>query len=341
MTKRRAGINLVAGRCTLIKIFLAMIVAGLLGCTEKRGADSTNDTPNTVDSRDNESRNKFFAENLENLTPDVPGQARAIEALRAFRNAYERHDIDDVADRLAQGFEFLYVFGGDRDEPNVFAQTREEYISKRGDWEASDTPRVRLHMAVKSFQHWPDLGLTSVVVATERESKFFNPKFLETYLFKEQDGHPRLDQLSMAPIYPPSPDLYEVSIFFADLKPPHWYLGDTDIRKDIIAIGPDAAFEKYIRTFSTRAPDRARDGDHIPVIVIFREPPPGGAQIDIVETQRGGQGRTFTSRHKVAQSGDPYFFLSGIGWFGSRGSIEVKALVNGVVVGKKTLILPP
>lgn len=317
-------------RPVALAIFIFTCASFTLRCSTEVLAGST-----TRDS----AREELFVENLRDFQPADLAAARAVKTLRDYRDAYERFSLTDIEEIFTENFELQYAFTDSTGESTILTQSREEYFNKRRGWRATDTSRRELRMAVVKLKHWPKERLTSIAVTTTRKSRYFSPRFLEVFLFEDHDGQSKLARIFMTPIFPATPDQHEVSILFADLKPLYWYLGDTDIRKDMIAMGPDAAFEKYIRKLSTRAPDRAKDGDHIPVLIIFREPPPDGSEIEIIETQVG-RGRKFKSFQRVAQMGDPYFFLTGIGWYGSRYHVEVKVIMNGVVIGEKTLSLP-
>lgn len=325
-----------------VTIVLALLVASL-PVYAGEGGDKVQTRDVSITGSADQTTADTFIENLDTLHPDDVTLERAVDALRLFRDSYERHDLPTVVSLLAQDFELVYlvgslvyVVGGDGRKLGAFIQSREDFIDKRRGWQNSSKPLIELRMAVKTVQYWPDLGITSIAVATTYYSRHFNPRFLEVYIFEDRSGTAKLARLSMTPLHPASADDYEVGIYFVRPEPPIIDLRWSNIREDMIAMGPDAAFDKYVKMMSTISPRVPRDR-LIKVLIIFREPPPGGAKVVVRQKSYRGDDTNVYDVITVSRNGDPYFFITGRKWWGHNVGVNVEVTVDGVLVGEELL----
>jgi hypothetical protein len=174
---------------------------------------------------------------------------------------------------------------------------------------------------------------------TTYKSKYFNPRFLEVFLFGKTEQGWMLRRIMVYPSLPPRPEMYEVEVFLGqyvtDRQPLRNFEQLRDLEKEMIAEGPDT-IEKYISLRKT-VPGSFRE--HYPSVILFREPPPEGALIEISEQQREFQRDSHGSVVRVAQGGNPYFLLAGSGWYGSNYTVWVQVTMDGVKITDDVLRL--
>lgn len=328
--------------CRSLSIFVVatLLLGGVSACDQGNTIGSGVSAANRTDAGMGDLRDSFFTENLAEYRPKDEGKEQAVRALNVFRDASERFDISDIEQLLTDDFElhYNYSYEGDK-ELLTLKQSRSDFLHKRREWRPRTDGALDIVMSVKAISYSEDKKLIFVWSTSTHKSKYFNPKFVEFYVFENINNQQLIKLIVMTPVYPETTEHYDVDVYFAELNDPYYDLAYTDIRRHLIALGPDAAFEKYVKRFTKRAPTKALQ-EKIPIVIIFREPPPEGSAIDIVETQIGSVGNEFRSFQRVSRYGDPYYFLANGGWRGRGYSVVVKVLVDDVLIARETLYMP-
>ena len=200
-------------------------------------------------------------------------------------------------------------------------------------------PARHLDIAVQASHLSQKTGLLAVTALTTHRSKHFAPRFLETFVFGQEAGEWKLRRIMTYPLRPPAPELYEVRVAFAEmagLRPPAREV----IARDMLAEGPDSALDKHYRLGSTtRSHVRSLDSAG-PFVVIFREPPPEGARIEILEQAYGPVSQSAQGTIVAGAPVSPFFYIvSSSTWWGSGYTVVVRVLLNGVPIAEETLTL--
>lgn len=306
-------------------IVLALLFVPLVGCTSK--------------SEEFTKREYFFEDNLEHFKTNAKNDDEVVGILKKYREFYEQFDIDNLSKIISDEFSSNYYFKDFANRNIILIQDRNEYFEKRKSWRNVSGYTQKLEMFIKSITHNEDTGYSAVIAGTTYRSKYFNPRFLETFVMRNAGDGFKIVQHIIFPMYPPKPEMHEVEIFFADVGPEYLSMESPGFQKEFNVLGPDLTFERHVRRLSKRAPGKAVS-QKAPIVIFFREPPPEGSQISIIETQIGGNGNSFYNEHIVNLRGNPYLILSGAGWHGRRYSVSVEVRLDGVRVANEILQLP-
>ena len=313
-----------APACALV-LAVAVIAAGC--------ATSQTLSPRVAQAR--AAREALFQDNLATYQPRSPDEAAALDTLRRYKRAHESFDARGLEALLAPSFEARYYPSTDSAE----AQTRAAYLEQRRDWKARPAPARHLDIAVQASHLSQKTGLLAVTALTTHRSKHFAPRFLETFVFRREGGEWKLGRIMAYPMRPPSPQLYDARVVFTEM-PGLQQPAREAIARDILAGGPDSVFEKHYRLGTTTRSGVRSLGSAGPFVVIFREPPPEGARIEILEQAYGSvseraQG-TIVARAPVS----PFFYIvSNNQWWGSGYTVAVRVLLDGVPIAEETLTL--
>jgi hypothetical protein len=280
-------------------------------------------------------RERLFQENLAAYAPRTPGEAEILKKIvDGYKRPYEAFDLDRLAQTLSPDFELRYYVR----EDEVQVQTRDDFLNARRGWKPRSGSHRKLLVSVQAIHHDERKNRYAVTALTTYQSKYFRPRFLEVMVFERKDDW-RLRRVLMYPMSPPRPEIYEVKIFFGQYLTERRTL--RGLENEITAEGPDAVFDKYLR-LSEIAPASER-GMQGPLVIIFPEPPPEGAELNVSEQQLEGFGgipRTFSpyeSFVRVTRGGNPYFYLVGSGWWGYTYSVNVRVTMNGVTIADEIL----
>lgn len=280
-------------------------------------------------------REALFQDNLATYQAKDPEEAAALDALRRYKRAHDSFDARGIEALLAPSFEARYYPSTDRAE----AQTRAAYLDQRRDWKARPAPARHLDIAVQGSHLSQKTGLLAVTALTTHRSKHFAPRFLETFVFRREGGEWKLGRIMTYPLRPPSPQLYDARVVFTEM-PGLQQPAREAVARDILAEGPDSVFEKHYRLGTTTRSGVRSLGSAGPFVVIFREPPPEGARIEILEQAYGSvseraQG-TIVARAPVS----PFFYIvSNDQWWGFGYTVAVRVLLDGVPIAEETLTL--
>jgi hypothetical protein len=281
------------------------------------------------------SREAFFQDNLATWAARSPEEAAALDVLRRFKRAHDHFDARALEPLLAPGFEARYYPSRDRAE----VQSRAAYLEQRRQWTSRPAPARTLVIAVQASHLSRKTGQLAVTALTTHRSKHFAPRFLETFVLERLAGEWRLHRLMTYPMRPPGPAFHDVAVVFTDMATPETPASDA-IARDMLAEGPDSVFDKHYRLGSTRRSNVRALGAAGPFVVIFREPPPDGARIEIVEQAYGPV--TESARGVVVAGAPPspfFYVVSTNRWWGSGYRVEVRVLLDGVQVAEETLTL--
>jgi hypothetical protein len=279
-------------------------------------------------------RDQQFQDNLARHAPRSADEGAALELLRRFQRAHETFDAAALAALLAPDFEHrLYPGSG------VQIEGRGEFLAARAGWRARPQPARELAVAVQGAHRSERSGQLAVTALTTYRSKYFAPRYLESFVFARDGGGWKLRRIMSHPMRPPAPGLHGVQIQFAGVpgtQPPT----AEAIHRDVLAEGPDVLFDRHWRlTGSSRTGvrDRTTAG---PFLVIFREPPPPGAVIQLDERAYGAISQYDSAQITVGAAPGPYFYIvSRNRWWGSGFSVHVTVRLNGVPVAEETLSL--
>ena len=268
-------------------------------------------------------RENAFRETLNTYNARNADEKELITLLKTYRDAYNASDLSRIEALLAPNFELRYHEPSSEKQYTVMVQSRSKYLEKRIAWSPKHPRQEKLIVNVLDVLLDPLGEGAAVIAATTYKSKYFHPRYIETFGFKRTSDGWFLRRILVLPATPKPKEL-NVSVSFADVD--FGYLREP---KFVAAYGPDALFAKYIQLSCCLSRQRQK------LVVIFAEPPAPGAGIIVRETQIG-RGRTFES-FTYASPFSPYYFLIGVGWQGSGYSVLVEVEVDGVLVARQTL----
>lgn len=314
-----------APACVLV-LAVAVIAAG---CATSQAV-----SPGVAQAR--AARETLFQDNLATYQPRNPEEAAALDALRRYKRAHESFDARAIETLLAPSFEARHYPSKDSAE----VQSRAAYLEQRRDWKSRPAPSRHLDIAVQASHLSQKSGQLAVTALTTHRSKHFAPRFLETFVFERVGGQWTLRRVMTYPMPPPAPALYDVAVVFTDLLRSEQPTAEA-IARDMLAEGPDSVFEKHYRLGSTTRSGVRGPGAAGPFVVIFREPPPAGSRIEIIEQASGAVTESARGTIVVGAAVSPFFYVvSNNRWWGSGFRVEVRVLLDGVPVAEETLTLP-
>ena len=266
-------------------------------------------------------REQAFRETLDTYKPASSDESAVIALLQTYRDAYNASDLSRIEGLLTSNFEMRYYKPQSENKYVVMLQDRSKYLKKRSAWSPNRPRQEKLIVNVRSVLLHPEGKGAVVVAATTYKSKYFHPRYIETYGFKRTSDGWLLRRILVVPAQP-KPEELEVTISFARIDNSRLYGVDF-----LAAYGPDALFKDTIKLSSGVSQNRKQ------LIVLFAEPPAVGATIMVRERQ-SGTGREFRSalRHGGQWQWTPYFYILGTGWQGSGYSVSVEVEVDGVVI---------
>lgn len=297
------------------------------------GCASVEVTPNIQEAK--KAHEQMSQENIASYEPKTLDEGEILKKIAEnYKGAYETFDLELMKKILSPDFQLRYYFESDK----VQIQDRDEFIHKRNRWRVKSDPDRKLLISIKSSHYDEKRNRYAFTALTTYQSKYFKPRFLEVLVFEKREEW-KLKRILMYPMYPPRPELYEVKIFLGKYMTQRRTLGG--LEKEIDADGPDVPFNKYAELLKI-AP-ASKKGAQGPLIIIFSEPPPEGATIEVSEQQlegfggRGGPSEPYRSVVRVRRNGNPYFYMVGYGWWGYTYSVKVQMKMNGVKVAEKIL----
>lgn len=280
-------------------------------------------------------REALFQDNLATYQAKGPEEAATLDALRRYKRAHESFDARGIEALLAPSFEARHYLTKDSAE----AQTRAAYLEQRRDWRARPAPARHLDIAVQASHLSQKTGLLAVTALTTHRSKHFAPRFLETFVFGREGGQWKLRRIMTYPLRPPSPPLYDAQVVFTEMPGPRQPAREA-IARDILAEGPDSVFEKHYRLGTTTRSGVRSLGSAGPFVVIFREPPPEGARIEILEQAYGSVSQSAQGTIVAGAPVSPFFYIvSSSTWWGFGYTVAVRVLLDGVPIAEETLTL--
>ena len=283
-------------------------------------------------------REDAFQETLSTYDARNADEQAVIGILEEYRKAYDTSDLSRIEPLLAPNFELRYYRPKSAEQYTVLAQDRSTYLKKRSAW--SEHPRhEQLIVNVLDVLLDPLGRGAAVIAATTYKSKYFHPRYVETFGFARTKNGWLLRRILAVPAEPKLKEL-EVDISLVEIR--------SHQPGEVSDYSPNEFFEKYIQFFCCLSDER-----WLQLMVVFAEPPPAGAEIVVTETPVGGAGYvivtdwggsgyvittdlTLRPEHYPPQ-GSRYFYLVGKGWQGRQHDVKVEVEVNGVIVATKTL----
>ncbi len=312
-----------AGRAVALGLLAAIVSSGC--------ATGPSASPQASQAR--AAREALFRDTLGSHQPRSAEEAAAIDALRRFKRAHETFDARALEALLAPGFEARHYPSRDI----VEVQTRTAYLEPRRGWTARAAAARHLDVAVQAAHLSPRTGQIAVTALTTHRSRHFAPRFLETFVFERHGAEWKLRRLMTHPMRPPAPALHEVAVVFADIMRSELPAPEA-VARDMLAEGPDSVFEKHYRLGSRTRSGVRGPGTAGPFVVIFREPPPAGARIEIIEQGYGAVTESARGTVVVGATPSPFFYVvSNDRWWGGGFSVGVRVLLDGVLVAEETL----
>lgn len=291
---------------------------------------------NSVVADEAKNRENYFSHNLGIYSAKTPDLAKAIKAIEIYNSAISHRDIDTIGRVLSANFRMFFL--PDPKTGNTMFQDRTEFFERRSSWKKNKNPTHRAEISVKNLVRLKN-GTVIVTTATTHKSRYFRPRFMEKYALDAAGEDFKLSALEISPSYPENLKDYKVNVYWAEMKEEYYDLSYTNLRRDISIIGPKRALSKYVTKLHGSVAPRAAWSKYVPLIAIFKEAPPDGTEIEIIEQQMGGEGRRFTNFTRVNGKGDPFFIMASPGWKGGLYSVAIEIKMNGEVIKRTRMKL--
>ncbi len=168
-----------------------------------------------------------------------------------------------------------------------------------------------------------------VVLLTTYASKYFNPRFIEAFIFRRGDGKMVVDKKVITPLHPKSPEYYQAELYIGDMSEFEKY---KDGLQRMAWEEGDIFIDRILRKHTYQ--DLPVDNKPKSVIAVFREPPPPGAKIKIAHwyyNKRGDLQSSFEENHTVEKV-NPWFFLVTQSTIFAMGDVDYEVFVNGTMI---------
>lgn len=279
-------------------------------------------------------REESFRETLDTYEPAQSDEEPVINLLKAYRDAYNTSDLSRMERLLASNFELRYRQQRSKKLYAIMVQSREKYLEKRSPWSPDQPRRDHMIVNVRDVLLHPDGKTAVVIAATTYKSKYFHPRYIETFGFKKTpDGW--LLRRVLVVLARRKPEELDVQIILSRF--PGGKSPIRDFNKIVKEEGPDAFVERY----QQRSRGSIRN-DELPhsVLFVFAEPP---TEDTILVTQHqfrrpGMSGlRPYRFDRKVFYGVSPFYVIENVSQAGGRpaGSITYSIFVGDVLVADK------
>lgn len=267
-----------------------------------------------------EGRGDYFSSNLHVYRFAEETVAEAIDVLKEFNQAVQHQQISALEENLSE--DFVLRYGYVRDGDVVYEiQDRVSFLARRSRWVEKAEPVQTIQISLKDLQR-PDSDTLEILAAVTFKSAHFAPRFIGRYRFDRSNDKWRISELVLVQSLPPYPALYDLEIGFAEFREGYFYY-PANLGEKIIAEGPEYPFDVV---FDIKRSVKSRS-EHAPLVIVFREPPPEGAILWIVEEQIG-RNNVLKTRVEVQHDGMPYYWLTGVGWEGGPYDVRVRVLME-------------
>lgn len=217
----------------------------------------------------------------------------------------------------------------------ILIETREAYLEAIREWDKHSAGSREVLYAIQSASVDETRTRVNILLVATYRSKYFNPRFLETFLFEKTNGRWMLKRQAVLPLNPRKPELYDVQIFVSARRYHQSY-----IQREF-ARGPDS----FVELFRKGSLQKGVPTDNIrrTVLFVFREPPPVGAEITVTHDWWSPDvGHPTPSRFKyTVEKSDPFFVIANETWVGggSGGEITYEVFLDGQKIGKKDVAI--
>ncbi len=134
-------------------------------------------------------RGQVFRETLDTYKPASSDESAVITLLKEYRDAYNASDLSRIEGLLTSNFELRYYKPQSEKQYVVMLQDRSMYLKKRSAWSSNRPWQEKLIVNVLSILLHPEGKGAAVVAATTYKSKYFHPRYIETFgLKRTRDG---------------------------------------------------------------------------------------------------------------------------------------------------------
>ena len=270
----------------------------------------------------------YFVDNLASWEAKTEDERKIVDTIsKHLKQGYETFDISLISSVLAQDFEVRHLVAKDK----FTVEKKGEYLSARNAWVKSSSQKREVTYNIKDMIVDPSGEYINVLAFSRYKSKYFEPRFIETLLFKKEGGNIVLKQQSFVPIHPKHPELYEVSIIAGK------HMGENFLDLFSKTEVPDGA-DSSIDQLSAQKPEER--GGKISILAVFKEPPPIGSKVAMyVIPGPAQQAKTVRARHKVKQVRENFileayyhYLPPWVTW------IKVRVKLDGVLIAEKSIL---
>ncbi|NVK19782.1 MAG: hypothetical protein HWE30_13875 [Methylocystaceae bacterium] len=182
--------------------------------------------------------------------------------------SYDTYAPSLMKDILSEEFQYRYSI-----TPNKLAiGTKNDYITVIENWTKEEKSGRTMQIAINSMDVNETLKLAIVTAFVSYRSENFEPKFLETFIFKKPKKKWQLLQRTAQPVNPSKPEMHDVKIIFTDQFESYEV-------NEILKLSQNQQPEKAIALIKSReltenpVAQGRREGMRANYFVIFKEPP--------------------------------------------------------------------
>ena len=248
-------------------------------------------------------REQAFKETLDTYAPASPDEQAVISLLQEYRNAFNASDLSRIEPLLAPNFELRYYRPKSAEQYSVEIQSRSKYLEKRSPWSLAHPRQEKLIVNIRGVLLHPQGKGAAIIAATTYKSKYFHPKYIETFGFTRTSNGWLLRRVLVVPTHPKLEEL-NVQIFVAregwardpesnwsqysrdgvvpdEISPPtlHETKENHPLRKLFRELAVTKRADAIVELHQQKAVKSLPYDEVISVLFVFREPPPIGAKI--------------------------------------------------------------
>lgn len=315
------------GRYSQSLTFLAVLLLAALGTACETVPTEVSTAP--------AAREDAFRESLSAYDARSANEEPVITLLKTYRDAYNASDLNRIEGLLTSNFELRYYKPRSKEQYAVMVQSREKYLEKRSLWSPNHPRREQMIVNVLDVLLDPLGRDAAVIAATTYKSKYFHPRYIETFGFKKTPSGWRLRGILVVPAQPKSEEL-DVRIILSKFPGGRSPIGDFD--KIVKEEGPDAFVERYQKR--SRGSIRNDESSHSVLFVFAEPPPPNTLLVTQHQFRRPGSSgqQPYRFDKQVYYGVSPFYVLENVSRAGGGGgSITYSIFADDALVAKKTV----
>ncbi len=279
-------------------------------------------------------REDAFRETLNAYDARNANEEPVITLLKTYRDAYNASDLSRIEGLLTSNFELRYYKPRSKEQYAVMVQNREKYLEKRSPWSPNHPRQEQMIVNVLDVLLDPLGKGAAIIAATTYKSKYFHPRYIETFGFKRTPDGWLLRRILVVPAQA-KPEELGVQIILSRFPGGRSPLGDFD--KIVEEEGPDAFVERYQQHSKGSIPS---DESSHSVLFVFAEPPPPDTYVLTQHQFRrpGMSGlRPYLFTYYVRYGVSPFYVIENTSQAGGRpaGSITYSVFVDDAVVAER------